>query len=124
MMRKKWDEQLSIWDYLPKNRVSKELRGISEVMDAHPEMLEGVFKDLSRAHRVDTGRDGMTAEQVLRCAVLKQYRSLTYEELEFHLQDSQSFRAFAKLRRGQSPSASTLQENIKAAFRRELDGGA
>ena len=113
-MRKKWDEQLSIWDYLPKNRVSKELRGISEVMDAHPEMLEGVFKDLSRAHRVDTGRDGMTAEQVLRCAVLKQYRSLTYEELEFHLQDSQSFRAFAKLRRGQSPSASTLQENIKA----------
>jgi IS5 family transposase len=56
----------------------------------------------------------MTAEQVLRCAVLKQYRSLTYEELEFHLQDSQSFRAFSKLKMGQRPSASTLQENIKA----------
>jgi len=56
----------------------------------------------------------MTAEQVLRCAVLKQYRSLTYEELEFHLQDSQSFRAFSKLKMGQNPSASTLQENIKA----------
>ncbi len=25
----------------------------------------------------------MTAEQVLRCAVLKQYRELTYEELSF-----------------------------------------
>ncbi len=113
-MRKKWDEQLSIWHYLPKNRVSRELRGISEILDAHPEILERVYKDLSQAHRVDTGRDGMTAEQVLRCAVLKQYRSLTYEELEFHLQDSQSFRAFSKLRMGQNPSASTLQENIKA----------
>lgn len=113
-MRKKWDEQLSIWHYLPKNRVSRELRGISEILEGHPEILEDVYQDLSRAHRVDTGRDGMTAEQVLRCAVLKQYRSLTYEELEFHLQDSQSFRTFAKLRMGQNPSASTLQENIKA----------
>jgi IS5 family transposase len=113
-MRKKWDEQFSIWHYLPKNRVSKELRAIGEILDAHPEILEGVYKDLSENHRVDTGRDGMTAEQVLRCAVLKQYRILTYEELEFHLQDSQSFRAFAKLRMGQNPSASTLQENIKA----------
>ena len=113
-MRKKWDEQLIIWHYLHKNRVSKELRGISEIIDAHPEILERIYSDLARNHRVDTGRDGMTAEQVLRCAVLKQYRSLTYEELEFHLQDSQSFRAFAKLRTGQNPSTSTLQENIKA----------
>ena len=113
-MRKKWDEQLSIWHYLPKNRVSRELREISEILEAHPEILETVYKDLSKAHRVDTGRDGMTAEQVLRCAVLKQYRTLTYDELEFHLQDSQSFRAFSKLRMGQNPSASTLQENIKA----------
>jgi IS5 family transposase len=112
-MRKKWDEQLSIWHYLPKNRVSRELRGISEVLDAHPEVLESAYQDLVQAQRVDTGRDGMTAEQVLRCAVLKQYRTLTYEELEFHLQDSQSFRAFSKLRMGQNPSASTLQENIK-----------
>ena len=113
-MRKKWDEQLSIWHYLPRNRVSRELKGMSEILEAHAEILEGVYQDLSRAHRVDTGRDGMSAEQVLRCAVLKQYRTLTYEELEFHLQDSQSFRAFAKMRMGQNPSASTLQENIKA----------
>jgi IS5 family transposase len=113
-MRKKWDEQLSIWHYLPKNRVSQERRGISEIIHAHPEILERIYNDLAQSHRVDTGRDGMSAEQVLRCAVLKQYRSLTYEELEFHLQDSQSFRAFAKLRTGQNPSTSTLQENIKA----------
>ena len=114
MMRKKWDEQLSIWHYLPKNQISQELRSISEILDAHPEVLERVYQDLSQSHRVDTGRDGMTAEQVLRCAILKQYRALTYEELEFHLQDSKSLRAFSKMRMGQNPSASTLQENVKA----------
>ena len=113
-MRKKWDEQLSIFHYLPKNKVSKELAAISDILDARPETLELVYKDISGTRRVDTGRDGMTAEQVLRCAILKQYRNLTYEELEFHLQDSQSFRTFAKMRMGQYPSASTLQENIKA----------
>ena len=112
-MRKKWDEQLSIFNYLPKNRVSKELVAMSDILEAHPEMLEGIYKDLSGTRRVDTGRDGMTAEQVLRCAILKQYRSLTNDELAFHLEDSQSFRTFAKMRMGQYPSASTLQENIK-----------
>jgi len=62
----------------------------------------------------DAGREGMTAEQVLRCAILKQYRSLTFKELAFHLRDSRSPRAFAKMEMGQAPSGSTPQENIKA----------
>lgn len=45
---------------------------------------------------------------------MKQHRELTYEGLSFHLEDSQSFRAFARLGMGQYPSGSTLQENIKA----------
>ncbi|MBM4286202.1 MAG: transposase, partial [Deltaproteobacteria bacterium] len=64
--------------------------------------------------RTDTGRQGMTAEQVLRCAILKQYRELTYEELAFHLEDSLAFRSFARLGMGQYPCGSTLQENIIA----------
>jgi IS5 family transposase len=43
--------------------------------------VELVYQDLTRAKRHDTGREGLTAEQVLRCAVLKQYRELSYEEL-------------------------------------------
>jgi IS5 family transposase len=35
----------------------------------------------------------------LRCALLKQHRQLSYEELAFHLEDSASFRAFARLPR-------------------------
>jgi IS5 family transposase len=41
--------------------------------------------------------DSLPAELVLRCALLKQYRQLTYEELALHLEDSSSFRAFARL---------------------------
>lgn len=73
-----------------------------------------VGQDLSGRCLLDKGRAGMTAEQILRCAILKQYRNLTNEELAFHLQDSQSFRAFAKMTMGQYPRSSTLQENIKA----------
>jgi transposase, IS5 family len=43
----------------------------------------------------------MTAEQVLRCAILKQYRQLTYEELAFLVDDSSAFRSFSRLEMGQ-----------------------
>jgi IS5 family transposase len=113
-MRKKWDEQISVFHVLPRNKIARELGAISGILDTQPQILDRVYQDLSRIRQADTGREGMSAEQVLRCAVLKQYRELTYEELAFHLEDSQSFRAFAKMRMGQYPSSSTLQENIKA----------
>ena len=39
------------------------------------------------------GRQGLPSEAVLRCALVKQYHQLSYEELAFHLEDSTSFRA-------------------------------
>jgi IS5 family transposase len=50
----------------------------------------------------------------LRCALLKQYRQLSYEELAFHLEDSASFRAFARLPLGWSPKKSVLHNTISA----------
>jgi IS5 family transposase len=113
-MRKKWDEQASLFHILPRNKIARELEAISAILDTQLQILDRVYKDLLRVRLADTGREGMSAEQVLRCAILKQYRNLTYEELAFHLEDSQGFRAFAKMRMGQYPSSSTLQENIKA----------
>jgi IS5 family transposase len=72
-----------------------------------------MYQDLVKTSRPDTGRQGMTAEQILRSAILKQYRELTYEELAFHLEDSHAFRTFSRLDMGQHPSKSILQENIK-----------
>jgi IS5 family transposase len=61
-----------------------------------------------------TGRQGLPAEAVLRCALLKQYRQLSYQELAFHLEDSASFRAFARLPLSWSPQKSALQKTISA----------
>jgi len=99
---------------MARNKVARELEAISQVLDQNPGILDLVFRDLVKYQRTDTGRDGLTAEQVLRGAILKQYRELTYEELAFHLEDSMAFRSFARLGRGQYPCGSTLQDNIKA----------
>jgi len=56
----------------------------------------------------------LPAETVLRCALLKQQRQLSYEELAFHLEDSASFRAFARLPLRWSPKKSVLQQTISA----------
>jgi IS5 family transposase len=45
---------------------------------------------------------------------LKQYRELSYEELAYHLEDSYSFREFARMDYGQYPGKSVLQDNIKS----------
>lgn len=99
---------------MARNKLAKELQQISGILDANPEILDHIYNDLTKSIRSDTGRDGMTAEQALRAAVLKQQRNLTYEELAFHLEDSHAFRSFARLNMGQYPCSSVLQENIKA----------
>ncbi|HSR53864.1 MAG TPA: transposase [Acidobacteriota bacterium] len=57
------------------------------------------------------GAGGMTGEQVLRCGVLKQWQSLSYRKLAFHLSDSISFRRFCRLPPNWTPSSSCLQAN-------------
>jgi len=112
-MRRKFNPQLNLFVSMAKSSIAKELIQMSKVLDATPKVLELVFADLTKARRSTTGREGMTAEQVVRCAVLKQYRQLTYEELAFHLEDSDAFRTFSRLEMGQYPCKSILQENIK-----------
>ena len=50
---------------------------MSKVLDATPKVIELAYQDLTRSARPTTGREGMNAEQVLRCAILKQHRQLT-----------------------------------------------
>ena len=78
-------------------------------------MLVGLVGDDLRRHGVkETGRQGLPAEAVLRCALLKQHRQLSYEELAFHLEDSASFRAFARLPLAWTPKKSVLHKTISA----------
>lgn len=112
-MRRKRNPQMTLFDTPSRTSVARELEQISKILDANPTLIEIIYHDLTRAARHDTGREGMNAEQVLRCCVLKQYCQLTYEELAFHLEDSTVFRRFARLQMGQYPSRSILHENIR-----------
>ena len=113
-MRRKRDPQLDIFQVACKHRISREFEVISEILDACPETVDWVHEDLVCNVSTPRGRKGMSAEQVLRAAIIKQVQGFTYEELAFHMADSQTTRVFTRLRREETPSASTLHESISA----------
>ena len=113
-MRRKFNAQSSLFTSTSNQHIARELEQISRILDETPRLLDLVYRDLVGTKRHDTGRLGLNAEQVLRCAVLKQYRQLSYEELAFHLDDSSAFRGFSRLEMGQYPCKSILQDNIKS----------
>jgi IS5 family transposase len=103
-----------MFDVFAGHEIGRELKAMSAWLDAHQALLGLVAADLRREGVKETGRQGLPAEAVLRCALLKQYRQLSYEELAFHLEDSASFRAFARLPWTWSPKKSVLQKTIRA----------
>jgi IS5 family transposase len=113
-MRQERTVQASIFDVFAKHEIGRELKAMSEWLDAHCALIGLVAEDLRREGVKQTGRRGLPAEAVLRCALLKQYRQLSYEELAFHLEDSASFRAFARLPCAWSPKKSVLQKTVSA----------
>ena len=113
-MRQERTVQASIFDVFAGHDIGRELKAMSDWLDAHRALLGLVAADLRRDGVQETGRRGLPAEAVLRCALLKQYRQLSYEELAFHLEDSASFRAFARLSWAWSPKKSVLQKTISA----------
>jgi len=113
-MRQERTVQCTLFDIFAAHEIGCELKAMSQWLDEHRDLLGLVAANLRRHALKDTGRHGLTAEAVLRCALLKQHRQLTYEELAFHLEDSASFRAFARLPLGWSPKKSVLQRTISA----------
>jgi transposase, IS5 family len=113
-MRQERTVQASIFDLFAEHEIGRELEAMSRWLDAHRDLLTLVTADLRRHGVKQTGRQGLPSEAVLRCALLKQHRQLSYEELAFHLEDSASFRAFARLPWGWSPKKSVLHQTISA----------
>lgn len=59
----------------------------------------------------------MSADQVLRCAVVKTPFGFSYEELAFHIVDSRSIRWFCRIGIAEEGfKKSALNRNIKAIF--------
>lgn len=113
-MRKKHTVQRSILEHYVEHEIGQELKSISAWLDQNMEVLEWVAADLNPHDVADTGRPGLTVESVLRCALLKQYRQMTYAELAFCLLDSAVCQIFARLPRAWLPRKSVLHRCISA----------
>ena len=70
--------------------------------------------DLRRHGLRETGRRGLPAEAVLRCALLKQQRQLSYEELAFTWRIRRRFGPLPACPLSWSPKKSVLQPTISA----------
>ena len=114
-MRKTIALQLGLVPQLVDHPHARELARISEILDRLPAAAELVANDLAKGKSAtNAGRTGMTGEQVMRAAMLKQMHGWSYADLAFHLCDSPTFRSFCRIGMVESaPKRATLAENIK-----------
>lgn len=97
---------------------SKELAMISLLLDRQPTLITMVAQDIWRGKKqgdqAKVSKHGMTAEQVLRAAIIRQMNEFSYYELAFHIADSQTYRTFCRFGIvDKTPSKSALAQNIK-----------
>ena len=115
-MRKNYQKQMPLMITSIDHPHATELEGISQILDANPIIYEWVLQDLTRnVTHTGAGAKGMSAEQVVRAAIIKQMEGYSYEELAFHLLDSVCYRGFCRIGiadKGFQKSA--LCNNIKA----------
>jgi transposase, IS5 family len=108
-------EQLSLVQPWIAHPHARELEVIGQILDSEPRIAARIEQELLRGvTNPDRGRLGMTGNQVLRVMVIKQLNSFSYEDLEFHLMDSASYRTFCGFGFLEPlPSRSALGENLK-----------
>ena len=96
---------------------------MSTVLDQLSDVTELVHRDLVRpGTKPHKGRRGMSAEQVLRTLIVKLMNGRGYEQLSFHLADSNCYRWLCRLGVGDTtPDRSTLQEADECSTRRRCN---
>ena len=69
---------------LLRHKQARELAMIDRILVANPSAAEAVWKDLE-GPLAKTGRSGLSADQVLRAAIIKQMTSFSYSDLAFRV---------------------------------------
>ena len=93
---------------------AKELQALAGLIDQHPKIADLILQDLTPDKCKATGARGTSADLVFRALILKQMHSWSYEELHFHLSDSQTYRTFCQIPLARkAPARSTLAAAIK-----------
>jgi IS5 family transposase len=115
-MRKKSKKQMPLMPPKIDHPQAQELSTISRILDSNPIIYDLVMQDLSpQGTKSKAGAKGMTAEQVIRAAVVKQMFEFSYKDLAFHLMDSVSLKRFCHIGIGDKGfKKSVLCKNIKA----------
>ena len=117
-MRKKIVAQRSLFDQainilLTIFKPEKTLKKMDTIIDENPDILEAIHDDLT-GRLNSSGRKGLSAERVLRSAILKQYKSYSYRELRNRINDGVSLRWFTRFYSDPVPHFTALQKAIKA----------
>ena len=100
-------------DSLPHEH-AHELEVIDRILCDNPIITQLVWKDLQDEGADRRGRPGLSADIVLRAALIKQMMGFSYEELAFHLADSLTYQRFCGFTHTLNvPRKSALAKNIK-----------
>jgi len=112
-MRKTHNQQLPLTEVTSDHPKAKELLEISKILDSKSSIYSMVLQDLATTSQ-NTGANGMTAEQIVRAAIVQKIETYSYRELAFHLSDSRAYSKFCKIGMKRSFKKSVLQKGIKA----------
>ena len=112
-MREIQDTQLRLEFYQSDSKKSKKLEKASAILEKDKGFLEKISEDFKTKKGSKVGAKGMTIEQVVRTAILKQMSQLSYNNLYDELSDNISYRRFTKIHDCKVPKKSSLNENIK-----------
>jgi IS5 family transposase len=84
------------WEFLRQGVVlERELQAIADFLDNHEEMVEAIRGDLRRGLKSpDTGRKGLSPQQVLRSLILMRVKNWDYRELRERVADGLTLRRF------------------------------
>ena len=98
-MRKKQQKQMPLIEPASGHPQERELEIISQIIDRTPTICDYVLQDLNegKVRKQNAGAQGMSADQVLRAAVVKQLYAFTYEQLAFHIDDSRALSRFCRI---------------------------
>jgi len=78
-MRTTIHSQLPLMPVLIRHERAQEYAEVSDILDQMPKLLDLVLADLLRGANPDTGRPGMSAEQVQRGLIVKQAEGFSYD---------------------------------------------
>jgi len=98
-MREKQQKQIPLMEPATDHPQQAELEVISRIIDNTPTICDYVLQDLNQGKifKRKTGASGMSADQILRTAIVMRLFDFTYEQLAFHIYDSRCLRRFCRI---------------------------